>query len=105
MVATSEKLRPRWGADRADVETINTRPICSEGIHIRSREIRISRMTQITPSLIVSEDDDDVWLAGCDKEGAKKEQEEGARKEKEGTSRSATTGKRAFSQRKGHDRN
>ena len=60
VVAPGQKLRARRRADVANVKVLQRRAISSQRINVWSREIRIAVDTQITPSLIVCQNNDDI---------------------------------------------
>ena len=64
VVATGQELCACRGTDRTHIKVLKHRPIAGEGIHVRSGEIGVSIDAQVAPSLVVGEEDDDVWLIG-----------------------------------------
>ena len=64
MIATGEEFGPCRRTDRANIETIKVSTLCRQAIDVRRAEIPVAVKTQVPPSLVVSQNDDDVWPAG-----------------------------------------
>src|SRR5436190_6935518 len=62
MITPGEKLGARWRANRANVEVLEDRASASERINTRGREVRVAVDAQIAPTLVVSEDNNYIWL-------------------------------------------
>ena len=64
MIATGEEFGPCRRTDRTNIETIKASTLCCEAIDVRRTEIPVAVKAQVPPSLVVSQNDDDVWPAG-----------------------------------------
>ena len=62
MIAPGQKLRPRRRTHRAHKETIEPRPISRQRINMRRHQIRIAIEAEITPPLIIGQNDDHIRL-------------------------------------------
>ena len=62
MIAPGQKLRPRRRTHRAHKETIEPRPIPCQRINMRRLQIRIAIEAEITPPLIIGQNDDHIRL-------------------------------------------
>src|SRR5687768_14428342 len=60
MITAREELRARGGANRADVEPIEHRPLAADRVDVRRLDVQVSVDAQIAPTLIVREHHDDV---------------------------------------------
>jgi hypothetical protein len=64
MIATGQKFGTRRRADRANKKTIKASTLFRETVNVWRTEIPISVEAQVSPSLIVSQNDNDVWPVG-----------------------------------------
>ena len=67
MVAAGEKLGPRRRADRTDIEPCETGPLSGQAIESWRRQVAISILTQVTPTLIVGEDHHEIRTVSRDR--------------------------------------
>jgi hypothetical protein len=72
MIAPGEELRTRRSADGTDEEPFKPRAIVGNRVDVRRREIRVAVDTEIAPTLIIGEDDDEVRAAGAALCGSKR---------------------------------
>ena len=63
IVAAGEEFGAGRRTHLADIEIVECCPVAGEGIDVRRGEVGVPANAQITPALIVGEDDDDVGLS------------------------------------------
>src|SRR4029453_19321910 len=60
MISSGQELGTRRRADSADIEAVEDRAITRDGVDSGRREIGIAVDTEVAPSLVVGQDDDDI---------------------------------------------
>ena len=78
MIAAGEKLGSGRGANRADVESVETGARPSERVDIWRLNVAVAIEAEIAPALIVGEQYEDIWLlrGGCESRSQQQGQRE-----------------------------
>ena len=61
MMSAGKKLGPRGRADRTHIKTIKARAVPLQRINMRGAEIDIPGAGELSPSLVISEEHQNIW--------------------------------------------
>ncbi len=77
MIAAGQELGPRRRTDRADIEAAEAGTVTGQRVDVRGAEVAVAVEAEVTPALVVGQDDQDVGTSRRGKNGRQQRQGDG----------------------------